>query len=532
MENGNYQHYPFTVYTYDEVDSTNAVARRAVISCGDMYDMTVHVAGSQTEGRGRNGRTWLNTDDAVMMSIVHTAKLPAARLPMLNLAAAAAVRKAVMKLTGNAFELSVKWPNDVVTSRGLEKLCGILSEVVAVNGKKYAVIGIGLDLNAGSMPGDLLQPATSVFLECGRRFRVLDAVDAILDEYLVQYELLKLDPEAFLNCFGEYCISVGRHVAVHSGDTVRYGIGDRLAKDGRLIVRFEDGALEEVSAGDVSIKNKSALDAELIKKLMPKREPKGNKGSNGRAGLIVGSCDMPGAALMCAKACVRAGAGLTKALVPDGIRAAFASVPEVMLEREENADSFIDWASAVGVGCGMGVSERTAKLLEKVLLSKKPCVIDADALNTMAQRPELMKLLHSNAVLTPHPGEMARLCGCATEEVVKRFSETAIAFAAEHGCCVLLKSASSIIVSPNGNVRYNDSGNSGLAKGGSGDVLAGLVTSMLAQGAKPFDAASIGSFLLGSSAEKALGLLRERFIEAGDIIDIVASELNARSAEG
>ena len=313
-----------------------------MIEYGNMFDMTVHVAGSQTEGKGRNGRSWLNTEDAVMMSIVHMPKLPAARMPMLNLAAAAAVRKAVLKLTGNAFPISIKWPNDVVTASGFEKLCGILSEAVTIGSKRYAVIGIGLNLNASSMPGDLLQPATSVFLECGRYFRVRDFVDAILDEYRIQYDLLKIDPGEFLRCFAADCVSLGRHVAVISGGSTRYGIGDRLSDDGRLIVRFEDGALEEVSAADVSIRNKNTLDELLVKRLLPLRDPRGNKGKNGRAGLIVGSAGMPGAALMCTKACIRAGAGLTKALIPESIKPSFALIPEAMLETGENAQEFID----------------------------------------------------------------------------------------------------------------------------------------------------------------------------------------------
>lgn len=526
MENNRYNHYPFKVYTYDIVDSTNAVAKRAIGEFGREFDLTVHVAGSQTKGRGRKDRAWLNTEEAVLMSIVHRAALSSDRLPMLNLAAAEAVRNALVKLTGNDIDLSVKWPNDVITSFDMKKICGILSESLYLKGDRFAVIGIGVNLNTGSIPGDLLQPASSVYLECGRRFRILDVVNAILDEYMLQYDLLRSDPDEFLRCFSKNCISLGSHVAVIRGDETRYGMADRIFGDGRLVVRYEDGAIEEVGAADVSIRSRGGIDDKLIKRILPKRDPKGNKGSNGRAALIVGSGSMPGAALMCSKACVRAGAGLTRALIPKEIVPSFALVPEVMLVPEtESADELIKWASAVGIGCGMGVSERTAGLLEKVLRSGKPCVIDADALNTMASKPELMALLHAKAVITPHPGEMARLLGCETEEVVKNFTASAVDFANEHGCCVLLKSASSIIVSPKGAVRYNDRGSSALAKGGSGDVLTGIVASLLAQGAKPYDAASAGAYLLGVSAEHAMELLRERFICASDVTEMISKEL-------
>ncbi|MCR5809710.1 MAG: NAD(P)H-hydrate dehydratase [Clostridiales bacterium] len=526
MDNDRFQVFPYTVYTYESVDSTNAVARRAIAMIGDSADLTVHVAGEQTAGKGRNGRTWLNTDRAVMMSIVHETKLNMDKMPILNLAAAMAVRNALVKLTDNKIDLTIKWPNDVLTSEKLEKICGILSEAVRLDGKKYAIIGIGVNLDAARMPGNLLQPATSVYLECGKHVYVLEAVKAILKEFDFQYKLLMSDPDTFLRSFAAGCVTLGRHVAVINGDEIRYGIGEKLAPNGQLIVNYEDGQKELVYAADVSVRNQTTIDENLIKKLMPKRPRKSNKGDFGRAAIIAGTRDMPGAGLMCVRACLRAGAGLTKALIPEQLREAFSRIPEAMLVTDdEKADELISWASAIGIGCGLGVNERTRALVEKALRSGKNCVIDADALNTMAKHRELLDLLHAGVVITPHPAEMARLMECDTEKVVKEFSATAIEFAARYGCCVLLKSASSIIVSPNGTVRYNDSGNSGLAKGGSGDVLAGIVTAMLAQGAKPFDAASIGSFLLGSSAEKALSFLHDRFILAGDITDIISSEI-------
>ena len=526
MENKRLLCYPFTIYTYDSVDSTNAVAKRAIAMKGLGMDMTVHVAGEQTAGKGRNDRKWLNTEDAVMMSIVQSTKLSLNKMPILNLVAAVAVRNAMMRLTGNAVSLSVKWPNDVLTSDRLEKVCGILSEAVQLDKNKYAVIGIGVNLNASEMPEGLLQPATSIFLQYGKYIPVLEAVNAILKEYWVQHELMMKDTDAFLKSFSEKCVSLDRHVAVDDGQRVRYGVGEKLAPNGQLVVRFEDGATDVIYAADVSVRNKTVIDEKLAKKLLPKRARNANKGAFGRAAMIVGSDDMPGAAIMSAKACIRSGAGLTRALIPPSVKASFAAVPEAMLLTDDDkADELIDWATAIGIGCGLGVNERSRVLVEKALRSIKPCVLDADGLNTAAAFPELKELLHSNVVITPHPGEMARLTESSTEDIVRNFSPSAIEFAAKHGCTVLLKSASSIIVSPDGVVRYNDSGNDGLAKGGSGDVLTGIITAMLAQGAKPFDAATLGSYLLGTSAEKALDLLHNRFIEATDIIDVITEEL-------
>ena len=527
MDNSKYFEYPFTVYTYDSVDSTNAVARRMVEMMGGAADMTVHVAGEQTAGRGRKDRVWLNTDDAVMMSIVQSTRLSMDRVPILNLVAAAAVRNALTKLTSHKVELAVKWPNDIIVLDRMEKVCGILSEAVSFGRDKYAIIGIGVNLNAKQMPSGLLQPATSIFLNYGRYINVFEAVKEILKEYDEQYRLMMSDTPAFLKAYAKDCISVGRHVSVDDGKSVRYGFGDRLATNGQLIVKYEDGATDLVYAADVSLRNQITIDERLVKKLLPKRPAKANKGSFGRAALIVGSDGMPGAALMSAKACVRSGAGLTKALIPPSLKASFAAVPEAMLVcDDDDADKLIEWADAILIGCGMGVNERTKALLKKALLSKKPCVIDADALNTLSLNPDMFKLLQENAVLTPHPAEMSRLTGKRTEDIVRDMTVTAREASAKWGCTVLLKSSVSVIASPDQPLRYNDCGNTGLAKGGSGDVLSGLVTGMLAQGSSPYDAASIGAFLLGSSAEKALDLLHTRFITASDITEIIGSELN------
>lgn len=526
MRNEKYHVYKYTVHTYDRVDSTNDVAKRAIAVMGMSMDCSVHVTGEQTAGHGRQGRVWLNTEGAVMMSIVRITKLGMNRIPILNLVAAAAVRNVIERITDGKADVSIKWPNDVVTSESLEKICGILSEVVQIRNIKYAVIGIGLNLNARKMPGDLLQPATSVYLQSGLSFSVLDTVNLIIKEFDLQYSLLEKDPEAFLKTYAEKCISLGRHVTVIKGDEKRYGVGEKLFSTGQLIVKYEDGSEELIYAADVSLRNQTSIDEKLAIKLRPKRKKASNKRDNGRVLIIAGSDNMPGAALMCTKACIRGGAGLTKVLVPESIKASFALIPEAMLcFDDDKIKELTEWADVILLGCGMGVCKRTEKLLESVLKSGKPCVIDADGLNSLSRHKNLYALLHEKTIVTPHAAEMGRLCGIQTKEVLKEFTKTAMTFASEHRCCVLLKSAGSIIVSPEGEVCYNDTGNSALAKGGSGDVLAGLTAAMLAQGAKPFDAAVLGSYLLGTSAEKAIAFLRNRFTSATDIIDIVHSEL-------
>ncbi len=529
--NSEYRHGPFTVHSLGTIDSTNSEAKRAVERLGASSDRAVFISSEQTAGRGRRGRTWLNTDGAVMMSIVIRAAMPIEELPLMNLAAALSVKRALSKLAGNDI-FKVKWPNDVVSSRSLSKVCGILSEAVSLGEDVFAIIGVGVNVNASSIPEGLLQPATSLFIETGIKTETLRAAEAILDEFENVLELTGSDPERLITEFSNECVSLGHELLIMDGASVRCGTGLAIEPDGRLKVRFSNGIEASLYAADVSVRLGSAVDEALIKAVMPKRKPDGNKADNGRALLIVGSDDMQGAALMSTKACIRAGAGLTKVLVPEKLRSSFALIPEAMVITDDSkADELIAWADAVCIGCGMGVNERTALLLEKALSSHKPCVVDADALNTMSKRRGLMKLLGKNCVVTPHPGEMSRLCGCETAEIISDFTNKALAFSKEYGCITLLKNNVSAIASPQGALKYNTRGNSGLAKGGSGDVLAGLVTSMLAQGAEPFDAASIGAYLLGVSAEHAMELLRERFICAGDITDIVASELYPYSEE-
>ncbi len=270
-------------------------------------------------------------------------------------------------------------------------------------------------------------------------------------------------------------------------------------------------------------------------RLLPARPTDSHKGRNGRALLCVGSLNLTGAALLSAAACLRAGAGLTTAAVPGEVKRAFASLPEAMAVPINNG---VDWdesgcketvkllaqKNAVCVGCGVGEGN-ILPLIEAVLAANVPAVLDADALNQLAKSQGLMCKLHKRVVLTPHPAEMARLCGDPVSAILADPIGTAQKYAKQWNCIVLLKGATTCI-SDGDTVRLNISGNAGLAKGGSGDVLAGLITGLLAQGLAPFDAASCGAFLLGSSADTALDLLKERMLLTRDVIDAVEQTIH------
>ena len=264
--------------------------------------------------------------------------------------------------------------------------------------------------------------------------------------------------------------------------------------------------------------------------LLPPRALDAHKGAGGRALLCVGSERLTGAALLCCGAALRAGAGLVTAAVPGAVKSAFSLLPEAMAVPVSSggdwneaaaleAATLLTGKNAVGIGCGAGEGD-ILPLIVRALDSRLPLLLDADALNQLSRRPEILLRLHENVVLTPHPAEMARLCGEPLERILADPIETARTYAARWGCVVLLKGATTC-VSDGKTVRLNTSGNPGLAKGGSGDVLSGLITAMLSQGLKPFDAACAGAYLLGASADAALELLGTRMLMARDVIEVV-----------
>lgn len=270
--------------------------------------------------------------------------------------------------------------------------------------------------------------------------------------------------------------------------------------------------------------------------MLGKRPPDCNKGDNGKGLLLAGSEGFYGAAVMAATACLRAGIGTLKVACPGPVKQAFAVLPEAMVYGVGPDWSALDlaWAKArleeatcIGLGPGMGRSPGVGAALGLALETRKPTVVDADGLNTLAgfSETERKELLHPQAVLTPHPGEMARLTGLSVGEIKADPAAVARFYAKAWGCTVLLKGHRTAIAGPAGEFAWNQSGNAGLAKGGSGDVLTGIILALLGQKLKPFDGACVGSYLLGASAETALALLQERALMARDVIGAVEATL-------
>ena len=262
-----------------------------------------------------------------------------------------------------------------------------------------------------------------------------------------------------------------------------------------------------------------------IAALLPPRPFDSHKGKNGHALLCVGSATYPGAALLSSRAALRGGAGLLSVCTPDPVRPFFAALPEAITvptgtddwcqAAAKTAKAAMTGKQAIGIGSGAGKGD-ILPVIEAALKTGTKLVLDADALNQMAQDRTILGLLHENVVLTPHAGEMARLLQVTVADVLNDPLGAVKTFP----CTTLLKGATTL-VHANSKTAFLTFGNPGLAKGGSGDVLTGLITALLAQGLRPFDAARAGAYLLGTSADRAMKLLGERALLASDVIDMV-----------
>jgi len=230
-----------------------------------------------------------------------------------------------------------------------------------------------------------------------------------------------------------------------------------------------------------------------------------------------------GAALLCTQACLRSGAGLATVYTPKiGYSILQTTVPEAMVvtDKQENYISSICETHvypAVGVGPGLGYEDATQEAIIKLISSsEKPMVLDADALNILSLNKESISHIPKNSILTPHPKEFSRLVGDFNNDF-ERY-EAQKSFSISNGLYVVLKGAHTTITTPSGDVFFNSTGNPGLAKGGTGDILTGLLTGLLAQGFDSLDAALVGVYVHGLAGDITAGNLGERAMTAYDVI--------------
>ncbi len=271
---------------------------------------------------------------------------------------------------------------------------------------------------------------------------------------------------------------------------------------------------------------------------LPARPKKSHKGTFGRVLVIGGSVGMSGAAYFSAKSAYRMGTGLVQIVSPEENRIIYqAQLPEALLtlydekKPDESAiKSAVSRAEAIAVGIGLSTSETARKILKWTLeAANAPLVIDADALNILALEPSLWDLVPKNSIITPHPAEMSRISWLTVADICADIVPTSAEFAKKHGVICVLKD-SNTAVSDGERVMINQSGNSGLATGGSGDVLSGIIAGLLAQGLTPFDAAALGVYLHGLCGDDAAARLSKYSVMASDIIDSLPNILKEADA--
>ncbi len=258
------------------------------------------------------------------------------------------------------------------------------------------------------------------------------------------------------------------------------------------------------------------ISANEVRLIIDRRSPDDHKGRTGHLLVVAGATGKTGAAAMTANAALRAGAGLVTLCLPKTLNPiAEAQLIEAMtiplpdqntgLMLEEAFDTLMMQApgkQALAIGPGLGTASQTQKLVHRVIKEMAlPLVIDADGLNNIAGHAALFKHRKAPTVLTPHPGEMARLTGLSTKQIQQDRLSIARTFAVENGVCVVLKGAGTVIADPNGDVWINPTGNKGMASGGMGDVLTGMIAAFLVQGCSAIEASVAGVFLHGLAAD-------------------------------
>lgn len=270
---------------------------------------------------------------------------------------------------------------------------------------------------------------------------------------------------------------------------------------------------------------------QLVKEILRPRKLDSNKGDYGHAMIIAGSEGKMGAAILAAKACLRSGVGLLTMHVPKcGQNIIQIAIPEAMVEVDYENSIFsarIDQKkySVIGFGPGIGTNLLTQKAVVELLQeSQAPMVIDADGLNCLSINKESYKLIPTGSILTPHPGEFERLVGEWDTDEGKMNKQ--LSFSIEFNCIIVLKGFRTSISTPEGKLYVNKTGNPGMAKGGSGDVLTGIITAFLAQGYSSEDAAILGVYIHGMAGDLAAEVKTEYSLLASDLIEFLPQAFN------
>ena len=340
--------------------------------------------------------------------------------------------------------------------------------------------------------------------------------------------IVSIDIPSGLDCD----LGIERAIAVHADITYTF----EVIKQGFLNYKAIDcvgnmkilkiGVPEQIKR--INSGNFYVLEKYEYKQLLSKREVYGHKGSYGRALVVAGRRGFTGAAFITTECTVRAGAGLTTLICNEEVQTALSSrFVEAMTLNWDNNEvvETIKNASSIAFGPGIGTGHKEEKLLEQVINNSKcPIVIDADGITLIGENKSLLEALKGRAIITPHPGEMARFLGITVEDVECDRTNITRMVAKKYGIVVLLKGYNTVI-SDGKNIYINPTGNSKMASGGMGDALTGIINAFLSQGVKLEQAALLGAYIHGNIADR-LGE-QAYIVNARDIINELPKEINS-----
>jgi NAD(P)H-hydrate epimerase len=329
-------------------------------------------------------------------------------------------------------------------------------------------------------------------------------------------------------------------VAVQAALTITFGfpkIGQLVFPGAGLVGRLVriDIGIPDAVAERIPCRYRS-IEAKDFHDLFASVKPDIHKGNRGHLLVLAGSTGKTGAATLTSLGALRAGAGLVTLGIPKSLNpilenklteAMTCPLPEtaessLSLEGEKEIFKLMDGKTAVAIGPGLSTQAETSLLVRRIVARcPLPMVIDADGLNALSSDPDSLTKCRGRAILTPHPGEMARLAGISNPEVQANRIGTAEAFARKVGCCLVLKGARTVIAEPEGLVHINPTGNPALSSGGSGDVLTGLIGGFLARGWPPARAAAAGVYLHGLAADRLSEDMGHSGILAGELLDVI-----------
>lgn len=267
--------------------------------------------------------------------------------------------------------------------------------------------------------------------------------------------------------------------------------------------------------------------AASVKPLLRKRNKFAHKGTFGHTLLICGERGKMGAAILAAKACMRSGSGLVTVRIPrSAVNILQTAVPEAMLSIDPDEGCFselpkIEGYTAIGIGPGIGMEKQTRDAFKQLIQAGLPLIIDADAINILGENRTWLGFLPPGCILTPHPREFERIAGKSSDEFHRNQLQRELSY--KYSCYIVLKGAYTAITTPNGRCFFNTTGNPGMATGGSGDVLTGIIAGLVAQKYPPLEAALLGVYLHGLAGDLAADIFGQEALTAGEIINNIGN---------